>query len=233
MTNKVTQFFYILFRKFQNRIKNYGVKKKYKSDLLFLFFLLVFASSGFCSYVVPTASMDPTIKIQDRFFANKLSYRLKIPFTKQSVIDWNTPQQGDIIVFKYPKDESIPYTKRVIAVPGDKIELVNKQVFVNSAELQLTLLEETSDHYLFEENLNGLTYKVKFSKHIELTDNMPEITVPEGQYFVMGDNRNNSSDSRIWGFVPIDNIDGKLTFRWFGFKEKSYLPDLDRLGKLE
>ena len=200
---------------------------------MFLMAMMSFMSSGFCSYVVPTASMDPTIKVQDRFFANKLAYRLKIPFTKTSIIAWSTPQRGDIIVFKYPKNENTAYNKRVIGLPGERIMLKDKQVFINDEALPLTFKEETEEYYIYEENLNGLSHLVKFSKQMSDADNMKEIAIPPGNYFVMGDNRNNGSDSRFWGFVPMENIDGKLIFRWFASKEESYTPDLERFGKLQ
>ena len=185
MTTKANHFFNNLLKKIQNRIKNYGLKKKYKSDLIFLFHIS-FCLFRFLFLCRSHSVNGSNYKNPGSFFCKQTFIQTKNPLTKQSVIDWDTPQRGDIIVFKYPIDESIPYTKRVIAVPGDKVKLLNKQVFVNGKQLQLTLVEEKTDHYLFEENLNGLTYKVKFSKHIELTDNMPEITVPEGKILCYG-----------------------------------------------
>ena len=215
------------------KTKKYFQQKKYRGDLIFLIGLLAFCSSGFCSYRVPTGSMDPTIKVQDFFLANKLSYRLKIPFTKTSVIDWAKPERGDIIAFKYPLDESTEYTKRVIGLPGDRLKIENQQVYLNGKALELTLISEDEDSLLFQEKLDGQLNTVRFSKQLETVDFLKEITVPENHYFVMGDNRNNSNDSRAWGFVPYENIDGKLTHRWFGFKENSYLPDLKRLGPIK
>ena len=125
------------------------------------------------------------------------------------------------------------YTKRVIGLPGDRLKMENKQVYLNGQALELKFIGEQDDHFLFEENLLGHSYSVRFSKNLEGVDFMNELIVPQNHYFVMGDNRNNSNDSRTWGFVPYKNIDGKLTHRWFGFKNDSYLPYFKRLGTLQ
>ena len=150
------------------------------------------------AYVIPSESMEPTLQVSDRIFVNKLAYGVRLPFSKYWLSKFQEPKRGDVIVFRYPLDESVFYVKRVIGLPGDKIEYTEKgELFVNDV--------------LWDES----HYETKLSSSIHRSFG-PAI-VPEHQLFVMGDNRDNSSDSRVWGFLPEDNILGKAVIQWFGY----------------
>ena len=144
-------------------------------------------------YKIPSGSMLNTLRIGDFLFVTKFSYGVKIPFTGKEILSFSNPQRGDVIVFKYPEDTSLDYIKRVIGVPGDVLEIRNKQLYRNSEKV-------TDEAY------------VRFSNSFSMDprrDSMPPVTVPQDSYFVMGDNRDDSLDSRFWGFVPRENIQGK------------------------
>lgn len=141
-----------------------------------------------------------TLQIGDFILVNNLSYSIKLPFTNISITDHSTPQYGDIIVFKYPKDTSKFFTKRVIGLPGDVIEVHDKQLYRNGEQI-------------IENYLNSSKRNFKYAP----LDNMKAIRIPQNEYFVLGDNRDNSDDSRIWGTVPYANIHGKVfmvLFSW-------------------
>lgn len=153
------------------------------------------------AYKIPSGSMLETLQEGDYLLVTRFNYDIKVPFTDISVVSTGEAQHGDIIVFRYPKDPSQNYIKRVIGLPGDTIEIRDKQVFRNGR-----LVTEP--------------YK-RISKpwsRIEGTDNVDRLTVPEGHYFCMGDNRDESADSREWGFVPRDNIQGKAWIIYWSWK---------------
>lgn len=163
---------------------------KNKSTLTAIMLLLAFRWSFADQYRVPTGSMLPTIHLGDHLLTNKMAYDFKIPFTDLKVARTNDPYRGDVIVFKFPKDESVNFVKRVIGLPGEKLKIQDNKIYINEVELV--------ESYLPNESRN-LTY-----------EDLNEITIPEDMYFVMGDNRSNSYDSRYWGFVPRKNLKGKI-----------------------
>ncbi len=201
--------------------------------VVFIFIILCIRSSVFASYQVPTGSMNPTILGGDFFFANKLAYRFKLPFSKETLIEWKIPERGDIIVFKYPPDEKEDYTKRVIGVPGDVIEIVNKNVYVNGTAIERRYIGRSDGALVYEENLFGVRYLVHHFPRRTAFDTTRRATVPDGCLFVMGDNRDNSLDSRAWGFVPFENVEGKLIVRWLSIDQGTHLPRLDRIGLIK
>ena len=198
-----------------------------------VFFLRSFLYEPF---KIPSSSMVPTLVIGDLILVNKYAYGVRLPIINKKIIEVGTPQRGDVMVFKYPEDPSLDYIKRVVGVPGDKIVYKNKRLTVNGKEVSYESLTD----YLDEEHLNySKQYLEDLSevKHRILNDErMPAFvpnphdfpgrercsynvegfscTVPDGQYFMMGDNRDNSLDSRYWGFVPDQNIVGKAFFIW-------------------
>lgn len=182
-------------------------------------------------YHVPTASMEPTIKVGDRLLAFKLAYNLKIPFTDIVVASWGTPKRGDIIVFKYPHDPEIDYVKRVVAVAGDTVEFKEDILYINGVAQQRadasderTLLDDIDDDkeikILYKENLSGLTHytmqNIPSARRFASADwprpGQPAYKVPEDAVFCVGDNRDNSADSRVWNHVPLEYVRGKALF---------------------
>ena len=175
-----------------------------KGFLLFVLVLLVFRSSFADQYLVPSGSMQPTIEIGDRIYVNKMAYDLQIPFTDISLVKVKTPSRGDIVVFKNPRN-NINMVKRLIGLPGDQIEIMDGYVRVNGQELSgSSYLDELS----YTERTGEVEYTIKRQTYRRLLGKHNTI-VPEGHYFMMGDNRDNSSDSRVWGVVPHKNLLGK------------------------
>ncbi len=214
--------FNLVFKKITSRA--------FMNNLMFILLLILLRVSVFGNYSVPTGSMNPTILEGDKFFSNKLAYGLKIPFTGTDIIRFKSPARGDIIAFRYPGDKSVRYTKRVIAVPGDRIAIRNKRIILNGKELGLRFIGRTPDGMTYEERLGDRSYHIRHTYLTTLRDDMKEITVPAHSYFAMGDNRDNSSDSRVWGFVPEENIIGKLVFRWMSIDPESLSMRVERIG---
>lgn len=208
-------------------------KKKIARGILFyavfIFILICVRSSVFASYIVPTPSMNPTILEGDMFYTNKLAYRLKVPLTKQSIIEWSIPDRGDIVVFKFPGDEKELYTKRVIGVPGDVIEIKEGIMSINGKVVPQRYVGKGDGADIFEEDLFGLVYSVQHIPGSQRLKSMKKVTVPEGMLFVCGDNRDNSYDSRYWGLLPMENVEGEIAACWFSFDMKSFRPRLDRI----
>jgi signal peptidase I len=194
---------------------------------------------------IPSGSMAPTLQIGDHVVVNKGSYGLWVPLTgieipymevlwvvpRLELLDWGNPRAGDVIVFRYPADESVNYIKRVVAVPGDTIRVNNNQVFVDGVAQERVVTDryDSIDESCrarptkrYVEDLGGFEHHVLTNQGISgQLSNWPRdgepVTVPEGHVFVMGDNRDNSEDSRRWGFVRYDQIKGKAHFVWFSW----------------
>jgi signal peptidase I len=170
------------------------------------------------AYVVPTGSMENTVLIGDHLFVDKLAYAPPGPITGK-LLPYTPVKRGDIIVFRYPLDIKTFYVKRVIGVPGDRVRLVNKQLFVNGKALYepyTVLIPERTSHYLSNfPAVPDLPVYPRAEQMLREHVVNGELVVPADQYFAMGDNRDNSSDSRFWGFVPLENIIGKpLVIFW-------------------
>lgn len=192
---------------------------------------------------IPTGSMIPTIKIGEFIFVSMFAYDWHIPFTRKSLSKRSEPERGDIVVFEYPLDASKDYIKRVIGVPGDSIEVRNKRVILNGRPLELeavdgkNILEDLDKKYpldslqLYKETNGDKTYYVMLmDEAYRPSRDFGPVSVPADSYFVMGDNRDDSQDSRYWGFMPRKNLLGKGSFTWFSF-DKDHFPFIrfDRL----
>ena len=209
-----------------------------------VFFLRSFLYEPF---KIPSTSMVPTLVVGDLILVNKYAYGIRLPVLNKKIIDVGDPQRGDVMVFKYPKDMSQDYIKRVIGVPGDKITYENKRLTVNGKAVEYVPMDDYLDdehpvyHKQYLEKLPGKSHRIlnmdtKRPLDLAAVDNFPNrqacdysydkisCIVPEGNYFMMGDNRDNSADSRFWGFVPNKNIVGKAFFVWMN------LSDLKRIG---
>ena len=183
--------------------------------LLVVFCLRSFLYEGFR---IPSGSLEPTLFSGDFIAVNKFDYGIRIPVIRKKIIDVGEPARGDIFVFRYPPNPSIYYIKRVIGVPGDHISYINKELFINGKKIPQTFVKNTTDHdesgswpaIENEEDLLGVKHKIYIAPDRETTD-FKDIIVPKGMFFAMGDNRDDSADSRYWGFVPEENIVGKAT----------------------
>jgi len=161
------------------------------------------------AYNIPSGSMKPTLLVGDFILVNKLVYR------------FSEPQRGDIVVFKYPIDPNIDFIKRIIALPGEEVEVRNNQVFINGKPLPLIEVGRGEENgvrkVIYEEVLpEGIKHKVQFYEDFPFSKrDFGPVVVPPNHYFVMGDNRDNSEDSRYWGFLPRENIVGKAFVIYF------------------
>lgn len=187
---------------------------------------------------IPSGSMKPTLLEGDFILVNKFCFGFRLPVTGTKVVEMGEPQRGDILVFRYPKNTSIDFIKRVVGVPGDKISYKDKILYLNGEPVAQEFTGKVQDTDVY-----GQTRLVKQFK--EMLPNKPhaifeyptegrvvdEITVPEGKYFVMGDNRDNSEDSRAWGFVPEELILGKAFFTWLSWDGKAKDIRWSRIGK--
>jgi signal peptidase I len=188
--------------------------------LLALIVVLPLRSSIADWYDVPTGSMNPTIVEGDRVFVNKLAYDLKIPFTTRHITEWGAPSRGDIVVFYSPMD-GIRLVKRVIGLPGDTLELVNNRLIVNGEHVAYQSLApdaflsafgaRLNGHQLLEEELPGRDHPVMLTMGNPSMKSFGPIRVPPGCYFMMGDNRDNSADSRYIGFITRDRVVGRVS----------------------
>lgn len=210
--------------------------KSFFPVILLVFFVRSFIVEPF---KIPSGSMMPTLLAGDFILVNKFTYGLRVPILNNTFIEMNNPERGDVVVFHYPPDPSIDYIKRVVGLPGDKIRYQDKRLTINGQPL---VVSDGQDYEYVMSGLNVMTaqrYSEQLGKvaHDILihdvvgsydTDsigakfaNDEEITVPAGHYLAMGDNRDNSSDSRVWGFVPAQNLVGKAFFIWMNFDQGS------------
>ncbi|MCE3012129.1 MAG: signal peptidase I [Proteobacteria bacterium] len=207
-------------------------KKEAKSFTFIILSVLIFRSVLFEPFKIPSGSMIPTLLIGDFILVNKFSYGFKVPFS-----DWfsdptyitgpGKPERGDVVVFKYPQEVSLNYIKRVVGLPGDTIEIIEKVVYVNGQPIEMKEIEGTKILSDMDEKYKRYNFKFFETKtgnhtHVAQVDqdnifnaNFYKITVPQNHYFVMGDNRDFSADSRSWGFVPFGHIKGKAFLIWF------------------
>jgi signal peptidase I len=211
--------------------------------ILVVFFLRSFLVEPF---KIPSGSMIPTLLVGDFILVNKFTYGIRLPVINKKIIPVNEPQRGDVMVFRYPADPSVDYIKRVVGLPGDRVEYFDKKLKINGEEVP----RKADGDYLHPDRLYytpRYLEKLGQVEHAILIEPQAPVFVPQaldfprredctytgsgvacivppGHYFMMGDNRDASSDSRVWGFVPEANIVGKAFFIWFNFK------DLKRLG---
>ena len=208
-----------------------------------LIFVLVVRTFVFEPFRIPSSSMMPTLLTGDFIYVNKFSYGLKLPVLHDTVVEIGHPERGDIIVFRYPKDQSVDYIKRVVGLPGDKIHYdpYKKELTINGKLIKQELLgpyvglmdNPKRDVKAIEklEQLGDKNHKMFTFNHTGLgPTNFLDVVVPEGHYFAMGDNRDNSADSREWGFVPERNLVGRAVFIWMHWRTTDFFEGLKRIG---
>lgn len=180
-----------------------------------LFIVWFLRSFLFEPFKIPSSSMEPTLQAGDFILTNKFTYGVRLPVNHQKIFSINEVKHGDVIVFRYPKNEKINYIKRVIGVPGDNIRFDSGRVWLNGEAQTLTATGEHNGFDQFIENLSGKSHQIQFSQSPLMRKYWQgSFVVPANNYFVMGDNRDNSEDGRVWGFVPEENLVGKAFFIW-------------------
>lgn len=199
-----------------------------KSLLLFLTLMFIFRSAVADWNEVPTGSMKPTIMEGDRILVNKMAYDIRVPFTHISLHKIADPARGDIIVFDSKVAEK-RLVKRVVGIPGDKVEMINNVLYINGDELDYSDISVTADFVDRLENLLGVEHRVRLSRYGAAVSSFNPIIVPEGSYLALGDNRDQSADSRSIGFIPRDEIVGRTRSVVLSFNyDNYYIPRSDR-----
>jgi len=157
------------------------------------------------AFKIPSSSMEPTLLVGDYLLVNKFIYGIKIPFKDSKLFQYKNPTRGDVVVFIYPKDRSKDFIKRVIGTEGEKVEIIRNKIYIND-----TLVDDPWGHY---------SERNDWLRQLELMERFGPVVVPKDSLFVLGDNRDNSQDSRFWGFVNINAVKGKafiIYFSWDG-----------------
>ncbi len=203
-----------------------------KSFFPVLALVLVLRSFIIEPFQIPSASMVPTLLVGDYILVNKYTYGLRLPVLGTKIVEMNEPERGDVMVF-FPPHKDIYFIKRVIGLPGDQITYKNKQLFINGEKVDQTLLAElpplNPQVELISEKMGAADHLINKTKRINRMDDF-SITVRPGHYWMMGDNRDNSSDSRAWGQVPEDRIVGKAFAIWMHWPSFTQLPSFSRDG---
>lgn len=187
-------------------------------------------------FQIPSASMVPTLQVGDYILVNKFSYGLRLPVLKTKILDVGTPKRGDVIVF-FPPHKDVYFIKRLIGLPGDRIQYHHKVLYINGEKAEQTYLgmlrEQSLSVELASEKLGTVDHNInKVVDSYNSTADDVDITVQPGHYFMMGDNRDNSLDSRFWGQVPEQNIVGKAFAVWMHWETFFSLPSFDRVGTI-
>jgi len=239
------------------RISRKEIIENITSLALALVLMLTIRSSVFEAFKIPSGSMIPTLLIGDHIFVNKFAYGLKVPFSTFFtgnpiyIFKREPPKPGDIVVFRFPRDEDIYYIKRVIGTPGDTVEIRGKQLYLNgkvqareslSSQDADGIFQSLEDRYsrsnleVHMEKLPEKPHWIMVDRNNYSGDSFGPITVPQDSFFVMGDNRDFSNDSRIWGFVPFKNVEGRAIVIWLStildFETSTFRFRPSRIGTL-
>lgn len=204
-----------------------------------LFIVLIIRSFVVEPFRIPTGSLEPTLVPGDFIAADKFAYGLRLPVIHTEILKTGEPKLGDIVVFRWPVDTNIDFIKRVVGVPGDTISYVNKVLYINGVEQPQTNVGTATDSDgkgsqwtvdVRSETLNGIKHLIYIRPDFPAQNFT--ITVPPGHYFMMGDNRDNSEDSRYWGFVPEKDLLGKAFIVWFSWNGNKDSIRWSRVGTL-
>ena len=203
--------------------------KSFFPVILLVFFIRSFLAEPF---KIPSGSMMPTLLAGDFILVSKFSYGIRVPILNYTMIEVDKPKRGDVFVFHYPPKPSIDYIKRVVGLPGDVIEYKSKTLYINNKKIEQTFVDKypyvmNEIHHIeakeFKEALGNVNHSILIH---DLPGENFKFEVPQGHYLAFGDNRDNSADSRVWGFVPEHNLVGRAFFIWFNFGE------LKRIGTI-
>ncbi|ASG68566.1 signal peptidase I [Francisella halioticida] len=238
------------FTKKQKRqfYKDNGLKAPFIADQarsLFSVFIIVFFIRIFFigNFLIPTASMTPTLPVGDFIFVNKTAYGIRAPFSNETLINMSEPKRGDIVVFHFPVNPNVDFVKRVVGLPGDVISYKDKMLTINGKKLKYTNCDKNAVNYynqsmsagagdtICTEDLDGIKHQVDWIESVKGND-FENLKVPAGHYFVMGDNRDNSEDSRYWGFVPKKDLVGKAKLVWMSWDKIDKKFRWDQIGKV-
>ncbi len=207
----------------------------------FPIFLIVLLLRSFLvePFRIPSNSMMPTLLTGDFILVNKFDYGIRLPVINKKIIPFGNPGRGDVLVFRYPEDDKTPFIKRVVGIPGDRISYIDKQLTLNGEKVELDKIGlyqgvgsgvGMTGANILQENLDPIMHSILTSPD-RSSRGVIDFTVPDGEYFVMGDNRDNSLDSRFWGTVPDENIIGRAFRIWMYWDMKSEGMDWNRIGK--
>ena len=209
--------------------KNTEIAKTGRGWFLPFFLIFILRTFLFEPYQIPSGSMLPGLKVGDFILVKKFTYGIKVKRTGPPIAFGKDPELGDVVVFIPPNDHR-PFVKRLIGKPGDRITYINKKIYVNGKPINQKLLSEKDNLRIYEELLNDRTIQIQ---QITSRINYPEEwEVPKGMYFVVGDNRDNSNDSRYWGFVPRENFMGTADYIWMSWECWTCAPSFKRAGKI-
>ena len=206
-----------------------------------LLIVLVFRSFLFEPFKIPSGSMIPTLLVGDFIVVNKFSYGVRLPVLNKKIYSTGEPQRGDVVVFRYPQDPSVNFIKRAVGLPGDTISYRDKQLYVNGEKVakqsqggfkssNIKCSTPAADADLYDEQLGEVDHQLLL--HSGRPGRNGQWVVPEGHYFMMGDNRDRSNDSRMWGYVPEENLLGRAVGIWLNFDFEKGCADWSRIGNI-
>lgn len=197
--------------------------------------VLVLRSFVLEPFQIPSKSMVPTLKVGDFIVVNKWTYGLRLPVLRNKFFDVGSPQRGDVVVF-FPPHESRYFIKRLVGLPGDKIRLINGTLFVNNEMIKQTKSDiepGNSRSVVMSEKLGTKQFAIQKNQRPSRLSQNFSAAVPKDHFFMIGDNRDNSSDSRVWGPVPKERIVGKAVARWMFWDEFFSVPSFSRAGSID
>ena len=210
---------------------------EYSRSFFPVFFIVLLLRSFLLEpFRIPSGSLEPTLLVGDFLAVNKFAYGLRLPVWEKKVISIANPKVGEIAVFRWPPDPRYDYIKRVVGVPGDKVSYHNKVLTINGQEMKQTFVEYTTDESSgkavakYRENLNGVVHDIYIRPDVPAVD--IDVEVPAGQYFMMGDNRDDSADSRYWGFAADEYLRGKAFVVWMSWNSKTDSIRWSKIGRL-
>jgi signal peptidase I len=212
-----------------------GVIEFFASLAPVLGFVLILRSFIIEPFQIPSRSMVPTLKVGDFILVSKWNYGVRLPVIRTKIFDVSSPQRGDVIVF-FPPHEDRYFIKRLVGLPGDKVQVINGVLYVNDRMMKQTKSDLDAGaprSVVMNENLDGAEHSIqKRVPPTRLSQNFATL-VPQGHYFMMGDSRDNSSDSRVWGPVPEERIVGKAFARWMFWDSYTSIPSFSRAGAID